>query len=188
MAAMGAGRPDRPLLPRLEVDPAARRGGADPRHFRGRLHPREEEPQIVVPMVDVFVALPGATIREEVENRVTIPLEKRMWEIPGVEYVYSASSFPGNGDGDRALPRRHRTWSAAWIKLYDKLAGVHGPACRRSDAADLVKLAQHRRRADPGGSRCGADTYDGFEPAPDRGGARSREVARLDRTSRTSRR
>ena len=55
--------------------------------------PREEEPQIVVPMVDLFVGLPGADPRE-VENRVTIPLEKRMWEIPGVEYVYSAS-MPG---------------------------------------------------------------------------------------------
>jgi multidrug efflux pump subunit AcrB len=51
---------------------------------------REEEPQIVVPVIDIFVGLPGAG-PAEVESRVTIPLEKRMWEIPGVEYVYSAS-------------------------------------------------------------------------------------------------
>ncbi len=57
------------------------------------LTPREEEPQIVVPMVDVFVGLPGAS-PSEVENRITIPLERRMWELPGVEYVYSAS-MPG---------------------------------------------------------------------------------------------
>jgi multidrug efflux pump subunit AcrB len=57
------------------------------------LTPREEEPQIVVPVVDLFVGLPGAS-PEEVEARGTIPLEKRMWEIPGVEYVYSAS-MPG---------------------------------------------------------------------------------------------
>jgi len=57
------------------------------------LTPREEEPQIVVPVVDIFVGLPGAT-PQEVEKRVTIRLEKRMWEIPGVEYVYS-SSMPG---------------------------------------------------------------------------------------------
>ena len=57
------------------------------------LTPREEEPQIVVPMVDIFVGMPGAT-PEEVENRVTIPLEKSMWEIPGVDFVYSAS-MPG---------------------------------------------------------------------------------------------
>jgi len=55
--------------------------------------PREEEPQIVVPMVDVFVSLPGASVAE-VEERVTRPMEKLLWEIPGVEYIYSTSS-PG---------------------------------------------------------------------------------------------
>ena len=50
--------------------------------------PREEEPQIVVPMVDVYVSYPGAT-PGEVEQRVTIPMEKLLWEIKGVEYVYS---------------------------------------------------------------------------------------------------
>ncbi len=52
--------------------------------------PREEEPQIVVPMVDVFVQLPGATAKE-VEQRITAPMEKLLWEIPGVEYIYSTS-------------------------------------------------------------------------------------------------
>ncbi len=55
--------------------------------------PREEEPQIIVPMIDVFVELPGAT-PAEVEQRVTRPMEKLLWEIPGVEYLYSTSS-PG---------------------------------------------------------------------------------------------
>ena len=55
--------------------------------------PREEEPQIVVPMIDVFVDLPGAS-PAEIEQRVTRPLEQWLWEIPGVEYVYSTSS-PG---------------------------------------------------------------------------------------------
>ena len=55
--------------------------------------PREEEPQIIVPMVDVFVRMPGASARE-VEERVTKPMEKLLWEIPGVEYIYSTSS-PG---------------------------------------------------------------------------------------------
>src|SRR5881394_218896 len=57
------------------------------------LLPREEEPQIIVPMIDVFVQMPGATARE-VEERVTRPMEKLIWEIPGVEYIYSTSS-PG---------------------------------------------------------------------------------------------
>ncbi len=52
--------------------------------------PREEEPQIVVPMMDVFVEMPGATAKE-VEQRVTTPMEKLIWEIPGVEYVYSTT-------------------------------------------------------------------------------------------------
>ncbi|HWP85844.1 MAG TPA: efflux RND transporter permease subunit, partial [Terriglobia bacterium] len=55
--------------------------------------PREEEPQIVVPMIDVFVEFPGASA-QEVEQRVTTPMENLLWEIPGVEYVYSITS-PG---------------------------------------------------------------------------------------------
>jgi multidrug efflux pump subunit AcrB len=54
------------------------------------LTPREEEPQIVVPMADVAVSFPGASAAE-VESQVTTPLERRLWGIPGVEYVYSTS-------------------------------------------------------------------------------------------------
>jgi multidrug efflux pump subunit AcrB len=57
------------------------------------LLPREEEPQIVVPMIDVFVQMPGASAKE-VEERVTKPMEKLLWEVPGVEYIYSTSA-PG---------------------------------------------------------------------------------------------
>src|SRR4026209_3007724 len=57
------------------------------------LLPREEEPQIIVPMIDVFVRMPGASAKE-VEERVTKPMEKLLWEVPGVEYIYSTSS-PG---------------------------------------------------------------------------------------------
>src|SRR4026207_347283 len=53
--------------------------------------PREEEPQIIVPMVDVFVEMPGAT-PADVEQRVTRPLEQLLWEVPGVEYVSSPPS------------------------------------------------------------------------------------------------
>ena len=55
--------------------------------------PREEEPQIVVPMLDVFVQMPGAS-PEEVAQRATVPIEKLLREVPGVEYVYSIS-HPG---------------------------------------------------------------------------------------------
>ncbi len=75
--------------------------------------PREEEPQIKVPMIDVFASLPGRGA-VEVEREVSAPLEKALWSIPGVEYVYSTSS-PGSAfvvarfrvgeDPDRALVR-----------------------------------------------------------------------------------
>jgi multidrug efflux pump subunit AcrB len=55
------------------------------------LTPREEEPQIIVPVVDVLVPFPGATARE-VESQLTTPLERRLWGIPGVEYLYSTST------------------------------------------------------------------------------------------------
>jgi multidrug efflux pump subunit AcrB len=82
--------------------------------------PREEEPQIVVPMVDVFVSLPGAS-PGEVEQRLTRPLEKLLWEVPGVEYLYSTSS-PGESmvivrffvgeDEERALVRLNQKLQA----------------------------------------------------------------------------
>ncbi|MFY8268553.1 MAG: efflux RND transporter permease subunit, partial [Terrimicrobiaceae bacterium] len=55
--------------------------------------PREEEPQIKVPMIDVMVSMPGASAKE-IEERATRPMEQLCWEIPGVEYIYSTSS-PG---------------------------------------------------------------------------------------------
>jgi multidrug efflux pump subunit AcrB len=84
------------------------------------LLPREEEPQIVVPMIDVFVQMPGATSRE-VESRVTRPMEKLLWEIPGVEYVYSTSSagmamavvrFRVGEDEENAIVRLNQKMSA----------------------------------------------------------------------------
>ncbi|GGO76691.1 acriflavine resistance protein B [Marinobacterium nitratireducens] len=55
-----------------------------------QLTPREEEPQIVVPMVDVLVEAPGLSARQ-VERQVTVPLEKLLTQIPGVEHLYSTS-------------------------------------------------------------------------------------------------
>ena len=55
--------------------------------------PREEEPQISVPMIDVIAVMPGAT-PAEIEQRLTVPIEKRMWAVAGVDYVYAVA-----GDG-----------------------------------------------------------------------------------------
>lgn len=54
------------------------------------LIPREEEPQIQVPMADIFIGFPGATPKE-VETKISAPLEKMISNIKGVEYVYSTS-------------------------------------------------------------------------------------------------
>lgn len=80
--------------------------------------PREEEPQIVVPMADIFIQFPGASA-EEVENLVTINLEKKLWEIDGVEYVYSASRPGGAVVTVRFYVGEDRENSL--IKLYNKV-------------------------------------------------------------------
>jgi multidrug efflux pump subunit AcrB len=80
--------------------------------------PREEEPQINVPMMDVFVEMPGATA-QEVEQRVTTPMERLIWEIPGVEYVYSISR-----PGLSMVIVRYKVGEnqeASVVKLYNKL-------------------------------------------------------------------
>ena len=61
--------------------------------FAVAIIPREEDPQILAPMLDIATAMQGATAAE-VEQRVTLPIEKLVHEISGVEYVYSTSS-PG---------------------------------------------------------------------------------------------
>ncbi len=63
--------------------------------FAVKMTPREEEPQIVVPMVDIYLPMPGSS-PQEVQERVVKPFEAKLWEIKGVEYLYSMSR-PGMG-------------------------------------------------------------------------------------------
>jgi multidrug efflux pump subunit AcrB len=82
------------------------------------LLPREEEPQIKVPMVDVMVAMPGSSAKE-VEERATRPMEKLLWELPGVEYIYSTSR-----DSESLLIVRFKVGEdpqASLVKLTEKL-------------------------------------------------------------------
>jgi multidrug efflux pump subunit AcrB len=97
--------------------------------------PREEEPQIVVPMSDVFVRMPGASPKE-IEARVTKPLERLLWEIPGVEYLYSTSSpgqamvivrFKVGEDEERSM-----------VRLTEKLA-AHADVIPSGASPPLVK-------------------------------------------------
>src|SRR3989304_2061193 len=82
------------------------------------LTPREEEPQIVVPLADVFVSAPGLSA-EEVESTVTTRLEKLLYQIDGVEDVYSMSR-PGQPIvAVRFYVGQSREGSL--IKLYNKI-------------------------------------------------------------------
>ena len=107
--------------------------------------PREEEPQIIVPMVDVFVALPGAS-PAEVEQRITRPMEKLLWEVPGVEYLYSTSS-PGQSmvivrflvgeDEERALVRLNQKLQAN----FDRMPAGASPPLVKPRSIDDVPIA-----------------------------------------------
>ncbi|HQF85543.1 MAG TPA: efflux RND transporter permease subunit, partial [Smithellaceae bacterium] len=108
--------------------------------------PREEEPQIVVPMIDVFVNYPGATAKE-VEERVTIPMEKLLSEIKGVEYVYSIVK-PGF---NMTIVRFYvgEDMEDSLVKLYNKLMsnydkippGVSQPMVKAKSIDDVPVLA-----------------------------------------------
>ena len=86
--------------------------------FAVAIIPREEEPQILVPMLDITTAMPGAS-PAEVEQRVTLPIESLVHQISGVEYVYSTS-----GPGQSLVIVRFLVGTPqedALIKVYSKL-------------------------------------------------------------------
>jgi multidrug efflux pump subunit AcrB len=119
------------------------------------LLPREEEPQIKVPMVDVMVSMPGFSAKE-VEERATRPMEKLLWEIPGVEYIYSTSS-----EGQSLVIVRFKVgedMESSLVKLNQKLQsnfdkiphGVSPPLikARSIDDVPILALTFHSPRCD----------------------------------------
>ena len=80
--------------------------------------PREEEPQIVVPVADVLVSYPGGSA-EEVEKLVSARLERLLYQIDGVEYVYSMSRPGAAVVTVRFYVGQNREESL--IKLYNKV-------------------------------------------------------------------
>src|SRR6187431_2417788 len=103
-------------------------------------------PLFIVPLVDVFVEMPGAT-PADVEQRITRPLEQLLWEVPGVEYVYSTSS-----PGQSMVVVRFKVdepQEAALVRLNQKLAanadrippGVVGPIVKARSIDDVPILA-----------------------------------------------
>ena len=114
--------------------------------FAVAIIPREEEPQILVPMLDIATAMPGAS-PAEIEQRVTLPIETLVHQIPGVEYVYSTSS-----PGQSLVIVRFLVGTPqedALIKVYSKLysnfdrmpAGVSQPLIKARSIDDVPILA-----------------------------------------------
>lgn len=126
--------------------------------YSSSLIPREEEPQINVPMADIMVGYPGAT-PEEVESRVLEPLEKIISNIKGVEHLHSTAmngqamiivQFYVGEDVERS-----------YVKLYDELIknqhifpqGVYQPIVKTRSIDDVPML----------GLTFWSDTYDDFQ-------------------------
>ena len=98
--------------------------------------PREEEPQIRVPMVDVLVAWPGAE-PAEVESRIVAPLERALWGIPGVEHIDSVSR-PGTG----MVTVRFKVGEsneASLVKVYERQSAL-GHLLPRDSLPPIVEL------------------------------------------------
>ena len=136
---------------------------------------REEEPQIRVPMIDVFMQMPGASA-EEVEERVTKPMEKLLWEIPGVEYIYSTTStgmsmavvrFTVGADVERAMVQVNQKWLAN----HDLIPpGVSPPLIkpRSIDDVPVLALTLHSERYDHATlRRIAAQVHDQIKAVPD---------------------
>lgn len=128
--------------------------------FATLVTPREEEPQIVVPMADVFVQYPGASA-QEVEARVTKPMEQLIAEIPGVEYVYSIIKpgsnltivryYVGQNAEDSIVKLCNKLYSN-----YDKIPhGVSQPLIKMRSIDDVPILALTLSSKDP--------NYSGYE-------------------------
>ena len=110
------------------------------------LIPREEEPQINVPMADVMVGYPGAS-PAEVESRVAKPLEKIISNIKGVEHVHTMAM-----NGQAMLIVQFyvgQDVERSYVKLYDELAkhenmfpqGVYKPMVKTRSIDDVPMLA-----------------------------------------------
>ncbi len=109
------------------------------------LIPREEEPQINVPMADIMVGYPGASPKE-VESRVAKPLEKIISNIKGVEHVHTMAM-----NGQAMLIVQFyvgQDVERSYVKLYDELAkhenmfpqGVYKPMVKTRSIDDVPML------------------------------------------------
>ncbi len=137
--------------------------------------PREEEPQIKVPMIDVMVAMPGASAKE-VEERVTNPMEKLLWEVSGVEYIYSISRageslvivrFEVGSDVEESLVRLNQKLQSNFDIIPP---GVSRPIIKPKSIDDvpILALTLHSEDHDPVTlRRLAAEVEDAVKEVPD---------------------
>ena len=142
------------------------------------LTPREEEPQIVVPMADIFIEVPGAS-PEEVRNQAVSRLERLLWQIQDVEHVYSQSMrdkgvvtvrFEVGTDLEQALVRlfsrleshldqvapRISRWLVKPVGIEDVpvfVMHLHSKTLSRAELTRLAQEARFRMSSVPGLSR-----------------------------------
>ncbi|HMY43449.1 MAG TPA: efflux RND transporter permease subunit, partial [Chitinophagales bacterium] len=113
--------------------------------YSSSLIPREEEPQIIIPMADVMVGYPGASPKE-VESRVVKPLEKIISNIKGVEHIHSMAM-----NGQAMLIVQFLVGEdieRSYVKLYDELmknkdifpGGVYPPMVKTRSIDDVPML------------------------------------------------
>jgi multidrug efflux pump subunit AcrB len=117
--------------------------------------PREEDPQIKVPMVDILIRFPGAS-PQEVENLVVISLEKKLWEMEGLEDLYSQAR-----EGFAVVTAKFRVGENlenSLFKVYNKVfsnidqvpSGVAGWVVKPMNINDvpIVTLTMYSNRVD----------------------------------------
>jgi multidrug efflux pump subunit AcrB len=119
------------------------------------LTPREEDPQIKVPMIDVLIRFPGAT-PQEVENLVVINLEKKLWEMEGLDDLYSlakpgfaivTAKFKVGEDMERSLVK---LYNKVWSNIDQVPSGVTGWVVKPMgiDDVPIVTLTLYSSKSD----------------------------------------
>jgi multidrug efflux pump subunit AcrB len=163
--------------------------------------PREEDPQIIVPMAEILVAAPGASALE-VERQITIPIERIVRGISGVEYVYSMSRrgqavvtarfFVGENRED-SLVKLHSTLQQHQAEIPPQVQSWRVDSVSIDDVPILVGTLHSRTQSDHALRRIGEELLARLQQVEETGpatiyGGRSRQLSvQVDSTALASR-
>lgn len=153
------------------------------------LTPRQEDPQISVPMIDIFLAYPGVSA-DQVASLAVDPLERKLSEIPGIKHVYSATQR-----GEAVITVQFKVGEElgpSVVKIHDKIQsnldlmppGVQPPLVKPKgiDDVPVVTLTLWSEEVDDAGLRNLAnEVLQNLKQIPDTGnsfvvGGRSEQV------------